>query len=64
MRPQTGVGKLMPHQCKQMTYLWWRRRFRLRTAFFHSFSRSGLGLEHRSEVKHHLKEVVISPHFC
>src|ERR1039458_4953903 len=33
----------MPHQCKQMTYLWWRRRFRLRTAFFHSFSRSRLG---------------------
>src|ERR1017187_11040755 len=23
----------MPHQCKQATCPWWRRRFRLRTAF-------------------------------
>src|ERR1019366_5372764 len=34
----------MPHQCKQMTYRWWGRRFRLRTAFFHSFSARGFSL--------------------
>src|ERR1035438_2131231 len=37
----------MPHQRKQMTYLWWRRRFRLRTAFFLTFSRSRLRSEPR-----------------
>src|ERR1019366_8927867 len=37
-RPPAGwQAKACPTQCKQMT-CWWRRRFRLRIALFHSFS--------------------------
>jgi hypothetical protein len=45
MRQQAGVGKLKhapPMQAND--YLWWRRRFRLRTAFFHSSLTLGLCL--------------------